>query len=248
MTPRSSGRAMPLSSTRPCSAAVSASRRHQRGAQATALPGVLDQHRYPGRAGAVRVEVGHADRAAPVRRHGEHRLTGVGGRADQRLQLAGREPRVGTGSGTGGRPVSSVPRFGCHKADHADGVRTTREWRRVLGVEHTVIDSVELGARRPRRGGARRRGSTERRVWPADAPAVDPGLPGWRAARGGAVSQALHARRRRPVIRCRRSTGSLPNTPTRCRLPWTSLAAATSISTHSPLESRNVTRDRSSTR
>ena len=26
---------------------------HQRGAQATALPGVLDQHRYPGRAGAV---------------------------------------------------------------------------------------------------------------------------------------------------------------------------------------------------
>jgi hypothetical protein len=31
-------------------------------------------------------------------------------------------------------------------------------------------------------------------------------------------------------------------------VPWTSLAAATSISTHSPLESRNVTRDRSSTR
>jgi hypothetical protein len=62
------------------------------------------------------------------------------------------------------------------------------------------------------------------------------------------VSQALHARRRRPVIRSTRSTGSLPNTPTRCRVPWTSLAAATSISTHSPLESRNVTRDRSSTR
>ena len=74
----------------------------QRGAQAMALPGVLDQHRYPGRAGAVRVEVGHADRAAPVRRHGEHRLTGVGGRADQRLQLAGASRGWGQEAGPAG--------------------------------------------------------------------------------------------------------------------------------------------------
>src|SRR3954470_6098114 len=88
--------------------------------------------------------------------------------------------------------------------EDGDGVRTTRVWRRVLGVEHTVIESVELepdgrggevlvAVVRPQAGVARQCSRCRRRCAGYD---TSPTARRWRGLDLGSTQVFLEARAR----------------------------------------------------
>ena len=248
MTPRSSGRAMPLSSTRPCSAAVSASRRISavpRPRPCQAFSTSTDIRAAPGPSGSrlatptalppSAVTASTADRSRrpcrptpPTRRA---RAAGGDRKRDRRapgeqrpaVRLSQGRPRGrrahDEGMAKGTRGRAHRDRLGGVGSPTAAAGRCSSPW-----FDRKARVACRCTCCRPR--STRVAGCSRRGGFPGAARATTaPGHP-------------LQALDRIVAEHPDQVQGAVE----------TSLAAATSISTHSPLESRNVTRDRSSTR